>query len=157
MDEFLTVLPCGLLQPIKVIILLHILVNFLPAFHVHFYSPSKWIFYCESLHFLLAFHLCYYSPSRWKSICASGWISYCPSICAFTSHPGEYLTAHLVEFLTGLPCAVHPGESLTVHWRISHWPPICNFSAPPCESLSLHRCILTGLPYVHLKPIQVKI
>jgi hypothetical protein len=48
----------------------------------------------------------------------------------------------------------HPGESLTVHRCISHWPSMCTSTAHPCESLTGHRCNSHGIPCVLLQYIR---
>ncbi len=100
-------------------------------------------------------------------------------MCIFTAHLGEYLIEHLGEFLYWPSICVlnpiqvnreisywppmcnftaHPFESLTVHRWISYWPSICAFTAHPSENLTTHLGeFLIHLPCLFLQPIQVNI
>ncbi len=95
LDEFLTGLPCVLLQPIQVN-LLYGIVAILTSFpFVLLQSIQVNIYLRIWMNFLLAFHVCFYCPSMWISYWAS------------------------MQFLRNSIC------TFTVHQIISHWPPMC--------------------------------
>ncbi len=134
LGEFLTVLLCGLLQPIQLNILLLIWVNFFPDLHLCFYNPSRWTSYCDlGVSYCPFMSIFLAHPGEYLN-CASGWISYQPSICAFIVHPGEIITVHLGEFLTDLLCGLL--LPIILHIWVNFWPAFHGYFYSPSRWIS---------------------